>query len=92
MIEVRNLIKIKNKGKKDEEAFRLHVKQTWTAIGVDNDLDDDNEYTGAILGCNQNGCFRFDTYEKAEKFYDAFKALLPDSDSQNAVIDHKDFE
>ena len=92
MIEVRNIVHFNNRGKKDETIQRIHLKQDWDAVLIDDESDDYGIFRVAVIGSEKNVTGLFETYEKAEKFYDAFKALLPDSDAQNAVIDHKDFE
>lgn len=92
MIEVRNLKGTVNEGKKDEQLVRIHIKQNWDGVSVDDHCDSDSGFSGFMCGKIKNSSFIFDNFESAEKFYDAFKALLPDSDAQNAVIDHKDFE
>ena len=92
MIEVRNIKHFSNRGKKDEVVHRIHLMQNWDAVLIDSEIDEYDTFKVPAIGNEKNITGLFDTMEKAEKFYDAFKALLPDSDAQNAVIDHKDFE
>lgn len=94
MIEIRNLKAYEDMKAIDENIFgRGHIIDTVNAVGLTDNSDDDGHYLVHLhLENISNKAGLFDTFEKAEKFYNALKELLPDSATQNAVIDHKDFE
>lgn len=96
MIEVRNLIQVKNRNRKDEVRHRVHVKQSWDAITYDNENEAESHepglYRAWLIGAEKSDTAEFATFDKLELFSMAFMALLPDSDEQNAVIDHMDYE
>lgn len=94
MIEVRNL-----KLYEDSKAVKLNLFERMNQVGeilgasLLNHIDDENKYRVNILFKSiPDKVGLFDTFEKAEAFYNALVALLPDSPDKKAVIDHKDYE
>ena len=88
MIEIRNYIVCDK-----EEGLRGHTVDTVDYIVCDNKYNDDMKaYTVKIDHPSSQTYARFDSPDKALAFYEALKALLPDSPDKLQTIDHKDFE
>ena len=94
MIEFRNIKMFDDrKAMKEGNCQRLHLKDSVNSVRISTWIDEDAHYVVSVeLNGPRNVSGLFGSADKAVAFYDAVKALLPDSDAQNAVIDHKDFE
>lgn len=94
MIEIKNLKMFDDQKAVREDKFsRMKLLDEVQSMALFDFPDDDGHFTVKIACQNSSGRSAiFDTYEKAEAFYNALAAMLPDSDKQKLTIDHKDFE
>lgn len=92
MIEVKNVKQVENQGTVKEEVTRFHLVQRIDGLILGDNNDDYGQFVCRIIGKEKNVGGIFDSYEKAERFYNDFLKLLPDSEGVLKSIDIKDYE
>lgn len=94
MIEIKNFKMFDDQKAIRENKFsRAKSLDRVLSVGTIDSADDDGHFSvKTICEYGPNIYASFETYEKADAFYDALTAMLPDSHDKKQTIDILDFE
>ncbi len=87
MIEIKNVL-----FRDADDLKRVHCAQHIDSVFFALFADEDGEFVIRINGSEKNLVGIFSSLEKAQKFYDDFIKLLPDSCEKMSSIDLLDYE